>query len=328
MAMFCRKWSLSCHTAFLRKNLKELELVKNVIPKLVGQSFIIILGVMAGSISLVFANASLFDYGMVELLQLLAWIGLVFAGLYLIYYLLKVFVGRKINSGHPIRSATDAADATKTAASPATSTAGEIWRLVKNRDSWFITIINVIALGSLFGFSLTSTILIKSVFPSLDNLYLLLGLLGIVAVLVAMVLGERMVLAWTEANTGFYAGVGLVLTQIGLIFFLDIGSFVGFLLAFIMIFFGLGVGIYANLSIMASKFEPEQAAKLLAFATMLATFAFYLIPRIFAWSLLESGLIVNALGLILGLYLIKLFILKNFYMERPGPEDFCNHGYI
>ena len=44
--------------------------------------------------------------------------------------------------------------------------------------------------------------------------------------------------------------------------------------------------------------------------------------------LLESGLIVNALGLILGLYLIKLFILKNFYMERPGPEDFCNHGYI
>jgi NNP family nitrate/nitrite transporter-like MFS transporter len=216
----------------------------------------------------------------------------------------------------------------------------------RRKHNWLMCWLYVGTFGSFIGYSAGLPLLIKTQFPGVDPVkYAFLG--PLVGALIRPVggwlsdrLGGARVTFWNFAAMGAAAG--------GVIAFLPRGgqggSFVGFLLLFLVLFTTSGIGngstfrmipvIFSTLHERrvggaggfaleaARKDGAKEAAAVLGFSSAIAAYGAFFIPRAFGISMKATGSPAGALLAFIGLYVSCLAITWWWYARR-GAEMPC-----
>lgn len=117
---------------------------------------------------------------------------------------------------------------------------------------------------------------------------------------------------WTVISTAVLAipAVG----ALGVIYFLNLNQFAGFLGAFLVLFLAFGIGSGSTFQMIPTIFIPKEAAPVIGFSAAFAAYGSYLIPKLFGWSVDTTGSYVTAFYFFIGFYVIafftKLFLLS------------------
>ncbi|RKD21701.1 nitrate/nitrite transporter [Ammoniphilus oxalaticus] len=192
--------------------------------------------------------------------------------------------------------------------------------IFKNKHTWIMTWLYTMCFGSFIGYSAAFPLLIKSEFPEVNavGLAFLGPLVGA---------SFRPVGGWISDKLGgamvtFWDTLIMILATIGVVFFLNTHHFIGFLTMFILLFFTTGIANGSTFRMIPFIFEAKQAAPVLGFTGAIAAFGAFLIPKLFGWSISQTGSANVALYIFLGYYGLSLLICW-YYYARKNAEVKC-----
>ncbi|UII56980.1 MFS transporter [Cytobacillus spongiae] len=196
--------------------------------------------------------------------------------------------------------------------------------MFKEKHTWVMSWLYTMCFGSFIGYAAAFPLLIKSEFPEA-------GAAGLAFLGPLVGAAFRPVGGWISDKVGSGAKVTLIdillmiAATIGVIYFLNIHHFTGFLSMFILLFFATGIANGSTFRMIPYIFEggkAKLAAPVLGFTAAIAAYGAFLIPKLFGWSINTTGSANLALYLFLGYYAISLVICW-YYYGRKNAEVKC-----
>ncbi|MGO4889322.1 NarK family nitrate/nitrite MFS transporter [Anaerobacillus sp. MEB173] len=192
--------------------------------------------------------------------------------------------------------------------------------IFKNKHTWIMTFLYIMCFGSFIGFSAAFPLLIRTEFPEVNALqFAFLGpLVGALARPIGGMISDKL----GGARVTFWDVVVMILATFGVIYFLNAGSFTGFLLMFMLLFITTGIANGSTFTMVPYIFPPKEAAPVLGFTAAIAAYGAFFIPKIFGWSIETTGGANLAMYLFIGYYVVSLLVTWYFY-SRKNAEVKC-----
>lgn len=192
--------------------------------------------------------------------------------------------------------------------------------IFSNKHTWLMTLLYVMCFGSFIGYSAAFPLLIRTEFPEVNALqFAFLG--PLVGALIRPLGG------WISDKLGgaivtFWDIVIMIAATFGVMYFLSINNFTGFLIMFMILFTTTGIANGSTFRMIPIIFPPVQAAPVLGFTSAIGAYGAFVIPKIFGWSIETTGFAYTALGIFIAYYVISLFVTWYWY-SRKGAEIKC-----
>ncbi|MFI5001319.1 MAG: MFS transporter, partial [Reyranellales bacterium] len=207
--------------------------------------------------------------------------------------------------------------------------------IVRRKHTWVISWLYIGTFGSFIGYSAAFPLLIKTQFPAITVGIAFLGpLVGSLARplggLLADKIGGALVTFWNFCAMG--------LATVGVIYYVDIKSFPGFLAMFLVLFITTGIGNGSTFRMIPSIFREErlseakgagegarslalkaaslESAAVIGFTSAIGACGGYLIPRGFGASIAATGSPHLALEIFLAFYLVCIAFTWWFYLRK------------
>jgi len=218
--------------------------------------------------------------------------------------------------------------------------------VVRRKHTWIMAFLYVATFGSFVGYAAAFPLLLKTQFPEVtSNLAFLGALVGSIARPIGGKLADRLggsrVTAWNFVAMAALTG--------GVLHFVQIHSFGGFLATFLLLFITSGIGNGSTFRMIPVIFREQclreapmgeaakaaalvqarrESAAVLGLSSAIGAVGGYLIPRSFGASLKATGSPSTALTCFLAYYLVSLGVTWWYYRRRsflvkrmPGLAD-------
>jgi NNP family nitrate/nitrite transporter-like MFS transporter len=211
--------------------------------------------------------------------------------------------------------------------------------IVKQKHTWIMSFIYIGTFGSFIGYSAAFPLLIKTQFPAITIAIAFLGpLVGSLVRPIGGLLADKV----GGAIVTFWNFIAMAAATIGVLYFVGVKDFAGFLVMFLILFVTTGIGNGSTYRMIPSIFREQNlhkvrgkgdAARAMALKTALiesgAAVGFigaigavggFLIPMGFGKSIAATGGPQLALMIYLAFYAVCLGMTWWFYL-RKGPES-------
>jgi MFS transporter, NNP family, nitrate/nitrite transporter len=214
--------------------------------------------------------------------------------------------------------------------------------IVKRKHTWIMSFIYIGTFGSFIGYSAAFPLLIKTQFPEITVGIAFLGpLVGSVSRPLGGLLADKI----GGAIVTFWNFIAMAAATIGVLYFVDLKDFTGFLAMFLMLFITTGIGngstyrmipsIFREAKLQGVKGEEGRALALkaasiesaaaLGFIGAIGACGGYLIPRGFGASIAATGTPHLALAVYLAFYaacigLTWWYYLRKNFLSRSMPS--------
>jgi NNP family nitrate/nitrite transporter-like MFS transporter len=206
--------------------------------------------------------------------------------------------------------------------------------IVKRKHTWVMSWLYIGTFGSFIGYSAAFPLLIKTQFPAIT---VGIAFLGPLVGSVARPFGGRLADRIGGAKVTFWNFVAMGLATLGVIYFVDIKSFPGFLAMFLVLFVTTGIGNGSTFRMIPSIFREEklrtvgasaearaaalkasgiESAAVLGFTSAIGACGGYLIPRSFGASIAATGGPHLALEIFLLFYVSCIALTWWFYLRK------------
>ncbi len=211
--------------------------------------------------------------------------------------------------------------------------------------NWVMCLLYVGTFGSFLGYSAGFPLLSKLAFPEIDALkYVFLGpLVGALS---------RAGTGWLSDKVGggrvtFWVFAGMIVSVLGVIWSLQIGSFGGFFSFFMALFFFTGVGNASTFQMIPVIMRKEivrlapgedpleqrrrsdrEAAAIIAFTSAIGGYGGFFIPKAYGTSIGMTGSPLAALWAFLAFYVVCLAVTWAVYTRRGGLLHDIEHGRV
>ncbi|WP_427965519.1 nitrate/nitrite transporter [Altererythrobacter sp.] len=217
--------------------------------------------------------------------------------------------------------------------------------IFQRKDNWLMSWLYTGTFGSFIGFSAGLPLLAKSEFPDVDVLkYVFLGpLVGALSRAATGWISDR----WGGGRVTFWVFVGMMLAVVGIVYFLEAGSWWGFLGMFIAMFFLTGVGNASTFQMIpiimrqeVPKLMPElkgpeltrqaekESAAIVGFTSAVAAYGAFFIPKSFGSSIEMTGTPMAALWGFFIFYGSCAALTWWAYTRRGGLLYDIEHGKV
>ncbi|MBU9711354.1 MFS transporter [Evansella tamaricis] len=189
--------------------------------------------------------------------------------------------------------------------------------VLKLKHTWVMAWLYIMCFGSFIGFAAAFPLLINSEFSDINGVqFAFLGpLIGASIRPIGGWLADKMN---SGSKVTFWTIVSMIMATLGIIFFLSVGSFIGFLFMFIILFAGTGIANGATFRMVPFIFEAKQSAPVLGLIAAFAAYGAFLIPKIFGWSIDITGSALFALYAFVIYYVISLFVCWFWYSRKKS----------
>jgi MFS transporter, NNP family, nitrate/nitrite transporter len=189
-------------------------------------------------------------------------------------------------------------------------------KVFSRKHMYLITILYIMSFGSFIGYSAAFPLLLKGEFPEINAVQLVFigPLLGALGRPVGGYLADK------------YGGAKVTLIDIGvmilgiagvLIFISDNSrSFLGFFLAFLLLFAAGGIANGSIFTMFPIIFGPVESPAAIGFASAIGAFGGFFIPKMFGWSIQNTGDVSMALYLFITYYLLCAGIIWVYYARE------------
>ena len=207
--------------------------------------------------------------------------------------------------------------------------------IVQRKHTWVMSWLYIGTFGSFIGYSAAFPLLLKIQFPAIGIGIAFLGpLVGSLARPLGGLLADKV----GGALVTFWNFVVMGLATMGVIYFVDIASFPGFLAMFLVLFVTTGVGNGSTFRMIPSIFREEklsqakglgevaralaliaagtESAAVIGFSSAVGAIGGYLIPRGFGASIAATGGPHLALEVFLAFYIVCIAITWWFYLRK------------
>src|SRR5712691_1442725 len=217
----------------------------------------------------------------------------------------------------------------------ARSTFKEALAIVKRKHTWIMSYIYIGTFGSFIGYSAAFPLLIKTQFPTVTVAVAFLGpLVGSLSRPLGGLLSDKV----GGAVVTFWNFIAMGAATIGVMYFVEIKDFTGFLAMFLILFITTGIGNGSTYRRIRSSFREQklreakgsgeadralavnaariESAAALGFIGAIGACGGYLIPRGFGASIAATGGPYLALAIYLGFYATCLALTWWYYLRR------------
>lgn len=207
--------------------------------------------------------------------------------------------------------------------------------IVKRKHTWVMSYIYIGTFGSFIGYSAAFPLLLKTQFPEITVAIAFLGpLVGSLIRPVGGLLADRL----GGARVTFWNFVAMAAATVGVMYFVEIKSFAGFLTMFLILFVTTGIGNGSTYRMIPSIFREEklqrakgagesgrltaikaaaiESAAALGFIGAIGACGGYLIPRGFGASIASTGAPHLALQVFLMFYVSCIALTWWYYMRK------------
>jgi NNP family nitrate/nitrite transporter-like MFS transporter len=207
--------------------------------------------------------------------------------------------------------------------------------ILKRKHTWVMSYIYIGTFGSFIGYSAAFPLLLKTQFPTMTVGIAFLGpLVGSLSRPVGGWLSDKI----GGANVTFWNFIAMAGATVGVIYFLDIKSFYGFLTMFLTLFVTTGIGNGSTYRMIPAIFREERlheakeqgelgragalkaasldAAAALGFIGAVGACGGYLIPRGFGASIAATGGPHLALAIFLLFYVTSIALTWWYYLRK------------
>jgi NNP family nitrate/nitrite transporter-like MFS transporter len=207
--------------------------------------------------------------------------------------------------------------------------------ILKRKHNWVMSYIYIGTFGSFIGYSAAFPLLLKTQFPTIGVGIAFLGpLVGSLSRPVGGWLSDKI----GGANVTFWNFIAMAGATVGVIYFLDIKSFYGFLTMFLTLFVTTGIGNGSTYRMIPAIFREErlrdakeegelgraralknaslEAAAALGFIGAVGACGGYLIPRGFGASIAATGGPHLALAIFLLFYVTCIALTWWYYLRK------------
>ena len=207
--------------------------------------------------------------------------------------------------------------------------------IIKRKHNWVMSYIYIGTFGSFIGYSAAFPLLIKTQFPNVTVAIAFLGpLVGSLSRPVGGLLADKI----GGAIVTFWNFVAMGAATIGVMYFVDVKDFAGFLAMFLILFVTTGIGNGSTYRMIPSIFREEklrearglgeaaralamkaasiEAAAALGFIGAVGACGGYLIPRGFGASIAATGAPHVALEVFLAFYVTCIWLTWWYYLRR------------
>jgi MFS transporter, NNP family, nitrate/nitrite transporter len=207
--------------------------------------------------------------------------------------------------------------------------------IMKRKHTWVMSYIYIGTFGSFIGYSAAFPLLIKTQFPTVT---VVIAFLGPLVGSLSRPLGGWLADKVGGANVTFWNFIVMGLATIGVMYFVDVKDFAGFLTMFLILFVATGIGNGSTYRMIPSIFREEkrkeakgtgevgrvlavkaaavEAAAALGFIGAVGACGGYLIPRGFGASIAVTGGPHMALEVFLGFYLTCIVLTWWYYLRK------------
>lgn len=192
--------------------------------------------------------------------------------------------------------------------------------IFKRKHTWIMTWLYVMCFGSFIGYSAAFPLLIKSQFPEVNTLAF--AFLGPFVGAIVRPFGGWISDKWGGAKVTFWDIIVMIGATLGVVYFLSIENFAGFLTMFLILFVTTGIANGSTFRMIPIIFIPKEAAPVLGFTSAIAAYGAFFIPKSFGWSIASTGEPYLALSAFIGYYIISLFVTWYWY-SRKNAEIKC-----
>lgn len=192
--------------------------------------------------------------------------------------------------------------------------------IFKNKHTWIMTWLYTMCFGSFIGYSAAFPLLIKTEFPELNAA----GLAFLGPLIGALV---RPFGGWISDKLGgavvtFWDIIVMIFATAGVIYFMKVENFTGFLIMFLILFFTTGIANGSTFRMIPVIFPRKEASPVLGFTAAIAAYGAFIIPQAFGWSIKTTGGADLALYFFIAFYVASLFITW-YYYSRKNAEIKC-----
>ncbi len=211
--------------------------------------------------------------------------------------------------------------------------------IIGRKHTWIMSFIYIGTFGSFIGYSAAFPLLIKTQFPSITIAIAFLGpLVGSLSRPFGGLLADKV----GGAIVTFWNFIAMAAATIGVLYFVGIKDFAGFLAMFLILFVTTGIGNGSTYRMIPSIFREENLRKFrgqgeagralalkaariesgaaLGFIGAIGACGGYLIPSGFGKSIAITGGPQLALVIYLGFYAICLAMTWRFYLRKSSAE--------
>jgi MFS transporter, NNP family, nitrate/nitrite transporter len=207
--------------------------------------------------------------------------------------------------------------------------------IVGRKHTWIMSYIYIGTFGSFIGYSAAFPLLIKTQFPSVS---VAIAFLGPLVGSLSRPLGGWLADKIGGAKVTFWNFIAMGAATVGVIYFVDIKNFAGFLAMFLILFVTTGIGNGSTYRMIPSIFREEklreakglgdaaralalkaasiESAAALGFIGAIGACGGYLIPRSFGASIAATGGPHLALAVFLAFYVTCVWFTWWYYLRR------------
>ncbi|WP_274388736.1 NarK family nitrate/nitrite MFS transporter [Paenibacillus antri] len=204
----------------------------------------------------------------------------------------------------------------------AKSSMREQFVVFKRKHTWIMSFLYTMSFGSFIGYSAAFPLLMKTQFPEINPLqYAFLGpLVGALIRPVGGWLSDKL----GGAKVTFYDVIAMIAATFGVIYFMNAGSFAGFLTMFMVLFVTTGIANGSTFRMIPVIFgkNPKEGAAVLGFTSAIGCYGGYFIPKTFGMSIEATGAPDLALYAFI-LYYVASLIVTWYWYARKNAEVKC-----
>ncbi|WP_209125246.1 MFS transporter [Alkalihalobacillus sp. BA299] len=190
--------------------------------------------------------------------------------------------------------------------------------IVKRKHTWIMTWLYVATFGSFIGYAAAFPLLLRSEFPEFVSLAFLGAFLAAAFRPIGGWLSDKL----GGAKVTTYVLFAMIVGALEVIYFAGQQHFIGFLIAFLVLFIAAGMGSGSTFQMIPIIFPVKEAAPVLGFTAAFAAYGSFFIPKLFGWSVATTGTPVTALYFFIGFYVISI-LLNIYYYQRKNAEVKC-----
>lgn len=207
--------------------------------------------------------------------------------------------------------------------------------IFQRRHNWLMCWLYTGTFGSFIGFSASLPLLAEKEFPEVDVLrYVWIApLVGAISRAATGWVADR----WGGARVTFWVFVAMIAGTVGVIHFVEAGSFNGFLAMFVFMFLVTGIGNASTFQMIpnimrlelprlmphlapaeATRQAEKEAAAIIGFTSAIAAYGAFYIPKAFGTSITTTGSPIAALWGFLAFYVTCAALTWWVYARRGG----------
>lgn len=187
--------------------------------------------------------------------------------------------------------------------------------VLKLKHMWVMTWLYVMCFGSFIGFAAAFPLLIRSEFPEVNAVaFAFLG--PFVGAAIRPFGGWLSDKVDSGARVTFWVIVSMILATSGVVYFLQVHNFLGFLIMFLILFAGTGIANGSTFRMVPFIFNEKAVAPVLGLIAAFAAYGAFFIPKIFGWSIDTTGTADLALYIFIAYYVVSLWVCWNWYTKK------------